>query len=151
MFYTFNVLPVGIYVYDMCTWWPRRSEEGITDPRTRVMNHHVGHWGANVAFGQSKKWSNCHSKLLSPPKRILTSFPLCSPSYSQNARLSDPPASASTWYTHVHDAKVTGERAFFFLLAVTLPDFLMILNYLLLASLYASKEYSFLDWIVAVL
>jgi hypothetical protein len=45
----------------------------------------------------------------------------------------------------VHDAKVTGERAFFFLLAVTLPDFLMILNYLLLASLYASKEYSFLD------
>jgi hypothetical protein len=34
---------------------------------------------------------------------------------------------------------------------VTLPDFLMILNYLLLASLYASKEYSFLDWIVAVL
>lgn len=36
------VLPVCVYVYYVCDWRPRRSEEKVGCPGTGVAGHHVG-------------------------------------------------------------------------------------------------------------
>jgi hypothetical protein len=55
-----NVLPAFIYVHYMCAWCPRRSEEGIRSPESRVKDGcelPLGPRNSTQVVGKSNKCS----------------------------------------------------------------------------------------------